>query len=269
MKWTIINFLLIIIFINHLCRCSINSHFVKPSKSGDNPIMPAKLIQCKICHEMFDLNFNYDDFLKSGKILSIKKAFETLNDKKVTDFFSKDNMDFITKEISMQYFFKGADNLIDEADSLKLKDCQIKKLDQETCEMTKMTLCERILNYEKKSCTNIKSHMKNLMSINKYQSEVVEIDKSVKKSDYIPEHPENIINFKKFHFKQKEKEDMKDEDDIKKFGKLSLLQLSPEYIKDNFDSTPKSHWQPPKPVLLQNFERNIGDQLKDISGLAT
>jgi len=172
MKWTITNFLLIIIFINHLSHCSIISNFIKPSKLEDNPIMQVnktKLIQCKICHEMFDNNFNYDDFLKSGKVPLIKKAFETLNDKKVEDFFSKDNMDFITKEISMQYFFKGADNLIDEANSLKLKDCQNKKLEEETCEKTKMMLCERILNYDKNICTNIKSHIKNLMSINKYQ----------------------------------------------------------------------------------------------------
>ncbi len=26
-------------------------------------------------------------------------------------FFSKDNMEFITREISMQYFFKGTDNI--------------------------------------------------------------------------------------------------------------------------------------------------------------
>ena len=51
-------------------------------------------------------------------------------------------------------------------------------------------------------------------------------------------------------------------------GRSSYLELTPEYISNNFDSEPKRHWQPPKPVLLENFEHNIGGQLKDISNLA-
>lgn len=55
---------------------------------------------------------------------------------------------------------------------------------------------------------------------------------------------------------------------IEKLGQSSYLELTPEYIEKNFDSSPKTHWQPPKPVLLENFENNIGSQLKDISDLA-
>jgi hypothetical protein len=46
---------------------------------------------------------------------------------------------------------------------------------------------------------------------------------------------------------------------------ISLLELSPSYIKKNYSSIPKTHWQPPKPVLLENFDRNIGSQLQEIS----
>jgi hypothetical protein len=50
--------------------------------------------------------------------------------------------------------------------------------------------------------------------------------------------------------------------------KSSYLELTPEYIQKNFNSNPKRHWEPPKPVLLENFQNNIGVQLKDISNLA-
>jgi hypothetical protein len=63
-------------------------------------------------------------------------------------------------------------------------------------------------------------------------------------------------------------EETRDLNAIEKLGQSSYLELTPEYIQKNFDSTPKSHWQPPKPVLLENFENNIGSQLKEISNLA-
>lgn len=50
---------------------------------------------------------------------------------------------------------------------------------------------------------------------------------------------------------------------------ISLLELTPEYITKNFDSKPKTHWTPPKPVLLKNFETSIGSQLGDIAKLTT
>ena len=55
---------------------------------------------------------------------------------------------------------------------------------------------------------------------------------------------------------------------IEKLRESSYLELTPDYIENNFNSNPKSHWQPPKPVLLENFENNIGSQLKEISQLA-
>jgi len=50
---------------------------------------------------------------------------------------------------------------------------------------------------------------------------------------------------------------------------MNFLQLTPDYINRNLNSNPKSHWQPPKPVLLQNFENSITSQLKDIAFLTT
>ena len=56
----------------------------------------------------------------------------------------------------------------------------------------------------------------------------------------------------------------------------SLLEISPEVLESNY--TPKSpnevekidgpsNWTPPKPVLFDNFQDNLGSQLKDISQL--
>lgn len=48
----------------------------------------------------------------------------------------------------------------------------------------------------------------------------------------------------------------------------SPIGFSPSYTRQNFASAPKSHWSPPKPVLLDNFQADIGNQLKDINSLA-
>ena len=50
---------------------------------------------------------------------------------------------------------------------------------------------------------------------------------------------------------------------------ISLLEISPNYITANFDSTPKTTWKPPNPVILNNFENSIGNQLGDITKLTT
>jgi hypothetical protein len=52
-----------------------------------------------------------------------------------------------------------------------------------------------------------------------------------------------------------------------KYTQTSFLNLTPEYISQNFDSQPKTHWRPPTPVLLKNFD--MADQLRDISILTT
>jgi hypothetical protein len=223
-----------------------------------------KLVQCKLCQEMFEFEFNYEDILKSKLIDIIKKTFETIEQNKdeLKNYFSKDNMEFTAKEISMQYFFKGGESQIDELNSLKFKECKFKRIDE--CNEMKLGACEKILSFDEGMCINMKNKIKNFI-----------LNSNSKRDDVIkPLLPgkidENIINFKKLFFKQKENfiGDDKDPEVIKKFGDISLIELTPEYIEKNFDSSPKSHWRPPKPVLLANFEGNIGNQLKDISGLA-
>ena len=224
---------------------------------------------------MFKFNFNFDDMLKSKKIETIKKVFDSLSPpEELRSYFSHDNLEFVLKEISMQYFFKGGDGLTDEAQTLKLKECkEASHSDSESCEKLKFHICQKVLAFDEGICVNMKSHLKNLMMTASLKKEIS--DKKLHYPNLPKENPlelenlkksdsNSIVNFKKFQFKQRDK----DPDIVKQFGDISLLELSPEYIKNNFDSVPKAHWKPPKPVLLQNFERNIGDQLKDISSLA-
>lgn len=87
-----------------------------------------------------------------------------------------------------------------------------------------------------------------------------------------------LNNIVKFNFKDKIKkinsknssfiENKNEISNIENLRESSYLELTPEYIQNNFNSNPKSHWQAPKPVLLENFENNIGSQLKEISQLA-
>jgi hypothetical protein len=114
--------------------------------------------------------------------------------------------------------------------STNLPACKNAKIKEENCEILKMKLCESILSYQDNTC---KFHL-----------------------------PNASFDFPKFRNEETN-------DRQKQYNKVSLLELSPHYVEENFDSVPKTHWKPPKPVLLQNFENNIGEQLKDISFLTT
>jgi hypothetical protein len=199
----------------------------------------------------------------------------------------------------MQYFFKGAESQFDETISLQYNHCKQKKIGiDDKCDAMKLSLCENILSFEKRLCLDIKKHFSNFL-LNKRKDrgteEVLKRKEITRKDAYSSngEVEENIKKFSNFRLKQKQNEitslgnlneinkklqqfkqlnieaPSKSNDMIKNFSETSLLELNPEYIEKNFDSKPKSHWKPPKPVLLENFENSIGDQLKDISFLAT
>jgi hypothetical protein len=82
-------------------------------KSSPESIDP-NIFKCKLCIEMIDFDFNYDQLMNNeDKIRSMKNNFLNeigLEEKKVSEQFSKDNLEFLTKEISMQYFFKGSES---------------------------------------------------------------------------------------------------------------------------------------------------------------
>lgn len=82
----------------------------------------------------------------------------------------------------------------------------------------------------------------------------------------------NIANLKK-HRIEKNKHSKTLSNDI---GKSSLLEIAPEVIESNYTpNTPQeidkqdgsSSWAPPRPVLFDNFQESLGNQLKDISFL--
>jgi hypothetical protein len=108
--------------------------------------------------------------------------------------------------------------------------CKNMKIKEDNCRKLLMKLCDSILSYEPKTC--------------KYHAQVATFD-----------------------FPKVRTDETKDRQ--KEYNKMSMLEISPQYVAENFDSAPKAHWKPPKPVLLQNFENNIGQQLKEISFLTT
>jgi hypothetical protein len=257
--------IIILIFqINNISTVKLTKDVLIPNKDKENNhnIDKYKLIQCKLCQEMFEFNFNFEDLLKSGKVNTIHKAFEILekNKEELNGYFSKDNLEFVTQEISMQYFLKGIESQFEEV--MKGKDCKAKKVGKdEECDKTKLEICENVLSYEKGLCVDMKNDFKTLLI--SLKSKVINNENKSKPTTH-KENDNNIINFRKFQFRQKNED--KDPEMIKRFGDVSLLEMNTH----NFDniSNPQKDWRPSKPVILDNFEKNIGDQLKDISVLA-
>ena len=158
--------------------------------------------------------------------------------------FDSECLENLAKEISMQFFFKGGEI---QFDSLIPSDIDFGKckLDNsnDRCINLKFKLCESILNFEKNECSGITrktDDSKNFIKIDNTSTNI--------NSTTLRQNPPKLA------------------DD---FSNISLIQMTPEYVTQTFDSTPKSHWNPPKPVLLQNFENSMGDQLKDISFLTS
>ncbi len=212
-----------------------------------------KLIQCDICQEMFAIDFNIDQFIKDKNRMN-KLRIKLMNnfpDKftEINNILSIDNLQFMTQEISMQYFFKGAENQIDEKNASQMKTCKMKQVgNDKLCDTMKLNICESLLSFTSGFCSDapkvpeaINMPISNPHILQQLQNQINPINQMMKDINSGQPIPENI----------------------------SLLELSPSYIDNNFDSKPKSHWTPPKPVLLDNFEKSMGDQLKEISYLTT
>jgi hypothetical protein len=156
--------------------------------------------------------------------------------------FGGESVENLAKEISMQFFFKGGEVQFDSliSSDVDFNKCKVDDSD-DRCTKLKMKLCESILSFEKKECTGEIRNPEDLKNLNK--KEVLN------------------TNLKSITYGQNSSISLND------FSNISLIQMTPEYASQNFDSTPKNHWNPPKPVLLQNFENSMGEQLKEISFL--
>jgi hypothetical protein len=110
-----------------------------------------------MCQEMFEYDFNYEKFLKDEtKTNKIKSQFEDLlkNKLNLKKYFSKENLESVSKEISMEYFFKGEESQFSNQDNMdKYKSCKVLKSGIDiNCDNLKYKLCENILSYEKGIC---------------------------------------------------------------------------------------------------------------------
>jgi hypothetical protein len=202
---------------------------------------------------MFAIDFNIDQFMKDSHKVNVVKA-NMLNSfpgkvTEINNLLSNDNLQFMSQEISMQYFFKGAENQIDEKYASQLQQCKLKQSGQDkSCDSLKLNICESILSFISGFCLTVPKVTEAINMpissnniIQQLQNQINPINQIMKNINTGQPNPENI----------------------------SLIELTPNYIENNFDSKPKTQWTPPKPVLLENFERSMGDQLKEISYLTT
>ena len=301
MKFSIEKSLLVVFFII-LCTISI----IKSENLPNNELTKNKFIQCKICQYSFKFNFNYDKLLEdSSSTSSIKRFFvNSIDNEELENIFKKDNIENLSKEVSMQFFFKGSENQFVGQNLIDYTDCKENKKEKSFCDDLKLKLCDEILGSEK-ICLNIS----NLLKQNNKNIKIDEI-KKLQNSKNLPSNsdqknksflqsniltntlPQNtnlmdmLKNLKQLNFKQKSGEkqphinnlsksflnkNSKNNQETREFAKsnMNFLQLTPEYINRNLNSKQKSHWKPPKPVLLKNFESSVTDQLKDIGFLTT
>lgn len=146
-----------------------------------------KNLNCKICQEMFEVEFNYEKLLKDDtKLNQIKTELinfwqsqgQKLSDINPKKYFFKENLESISKEISMEYFFKGEESQFsnEENNMEKFKNCKNTKVgNDKICDELKLRLCENILSYENGVCLNLrkKRNMQkdNSQSINEIKPE--------------------------------------------------------------------------------------------------
>lgn len=299
MKFLVVNFFLLIILLNLLEYYSIQC-----ANSPNNIENIKKLINCKVCQFSFNFNFNYDKLLEDiATINNMKKFFvNTIDNEELESLFKKENIENMSKEVSMQYFFKGSENQFIGQKFIDYTDCKENKKEKSFCDRVRLNLCDDILGYDS-FCPNIKQYL--IKSVNNVTPEIQKLqnnhlvrqkNKSFLQSNIVTNTvPQNtnlmdiLSNLKKLNFKQiaQNKQRVPQNALINSFMKknklnanllkndelsgnnINFLQFTPEYISRNLSSKPRSHWAPPKPVLLQNFQKSITDQLKDIGFLTT
>ena len=301
MKFLVVNFFLMIFFVELL-----DISMIQAAKITIDNTNKSKYIQCKVCQYSFNFNFNYDKLLEdTNTINSIKKFFvNTIDNDELESLFRKENIENISKEVSMQFFFKGSENQFIGQNLIDYSDCKENKKEKSFCDDLKLRLCDEILGSEK-MCINIRPSISRIDNnvrneIQKLQSSVTNgmRNKSFLQSNIITNSlPQNtnlndiLNNLKQLNFKQKPNEEIainsnnlmknflnqnnkfsnrnKIKTDEFPSNNINFLQLTPSYINRNLSSKPQAHWKPPKPVLLQSFESSITDQLKDIGFLTT
>jgi hypothetical protein len=159
------------------------------NKIDHNPF-PKNLLKCKICQNLINYEFNFEKLLEDNyKIESIKKIFLKFPIKEINFNLSKENLEKYSKEISMEYFFKGEEAIISSLKNtskfnkfnrftrfnkinkinkiiLKLSEkdiakffekCKKKKIKSNiNCDILKIKFCENLIGTEENTCIDNK-----------------------------------------------------------------------------------------------------------------
>ena len=153
MKCLILSYFIALVLFGNIINLKLTEN--KNDITLDDSI--KKSLNCKICQEMFQYDFNYEKFLKDElKLNSLKSQFEELLKNKfyLKKYFTQDNLETVSKEISMEYFFKGEESQFSNQENMeKFKSCKILKSGIDiNCDNLKLKLCENILSYENEIC---------------------------------------------------------------------------------------------------------------------
>lgn len=263
MKFIIMTYVMLIICLERL----MSTNEVQSENPSDND----KLIQCKVCQEMFERDFDSENFIKDDQTQT--SIINFLINPKIQISTDKEKIKSLSREISMQYFFKGAETQFDAKNTEELNKCKLSK--QSNCIQFKLKLCDGILSLEESFCVS-----KMLKRIDDNMKRIVQENENKKMTSFLGGMNNNIVNT----VSQPQIMNNNFFDLIKNQLSLPQALASPSQVENisfvevNHTYPPpqppvenlrKEAWQPPKNVLLDNFQSNIGDQLKEISVLST
>lgn len=192
MKSYIVNFFLsfIIMLINILIYYSIK---IENVSNNSNNI--SSIINCRICMELFLVDFNYNNYLNNKQLLlnvnnfikNYKEKYETLFIKKQK--FNNNTIDHkaISKDLALNFFLKSEELNLNN----KLESCKYEKFDPTT---NKLSIC---IKYKIDSCNSIlylKSNECYNMLYNITEQNNIEIDSYVPLNNTINIFNDNINN---------------------------------------------------------------------------
>lgn len=255
------------------------THSLKLPQNLNN--QSKSFIQCIICNNMFNYNFNFDEGTKDPNNFDTIKLFvkKFVKEPNIEELTSKNFIETNMKEIAMEYFFKGADNLFDAETNSKLINC--KNRNSKDCFDLKKPLCEKILSV-KCEIPKYRQESLNVNNNNNVMTMPPVLNSNGNGNITMGTKNDNQNNQKKQQFDGllRFKEKMSSMTELSSgsgFESSSLLGLASSATANslmgsattsNSSSVSSNKWSPPAPILLQNFDSSIGEQLKDISGLS-
>ena len=224
---------------------------IPPNANNSMKVRSFKeLLECRICMDLFSYDFNYDQYLKNKEALDMMKNFIKESKQKYLgdeEEINNSNIEIISRELSMKYFFKGGE--IDNFE--KVKSCKNKTLNDYNsnnnfCELTMSKACEYVMSMSSGKCFIEKKSKQDTEKIE--QSEKIKKKEKVDKIENLNQQINQIINNKKEDLETKNTISITKELENKKINleNIDLTKLQTNFFnslqKDQSFSLPKSNF---------------------------